>query len=281
MKNLLTLLLCIFPIILFNGCNNTSHTNSLKVGVMAGPEAELMKAAQQVAQERYGLKVNIVTFSDYSIPNRALAEGDIDANSFQSKPFLDADVKAHGYKLAIAGKTFLFPLGVYSVKIKNLDQLPISGIIAIASDPTDESRALLLLQKAGLIKLRPGVTITATPKDIIANPKYIKFIALDASNLPRTLQDVSAAVINNNFAVAAGFSLKDAIYKESTDSLYTNLLVVRAGTENDPRIKELLAAIQSPQVVAKAKEIFHGGAIPGWNQDNAETIKPMTRNKQK
>ncbi|MEM9244054.1 MAG: MetQ/NlpA family ABC transporter substrate-binding protein [Pseudomonadota bacterium] len=269
MKKLLTLLLFFSSTLLFSGCHKSDQANSISVGVMAGKETDLMVAAQKVALQRYGLKVKIVRFTDYSVPNRALSEGSIDANSFQHKPFLDADAKAHGYKLAVVGKTFVFPLGVYSRKIKNLSQLPENGIIAIPSDVSNEARSLLLLQKGGVIQLRPNATITATPKDIIANPKHIQFKKLDSADLARTLQDVSAAVINNTFAESAGLSLKDAIYKEGSDSLYTNLLVTRAGDENKPTVKELLESIQSPQVAAAAEKIFHGGAVPGWKEEKS------------
>lgn len=264
MRTIITrLLLSGIILILLAACHskNSRNNNNINIGAMAGPEAQLVRAAAQVAQQKYELKVKVVTFSDYSLPNRALSDGNIDANMFQHKPFLDTDVKAHQYKLAIVGKTFIYPIGVYSKKIKSLKQLSDGDKVAIPNDASNEARSLLLLQQAGVIKLRFGISVTATPQDIASNPKQLKFEELDAADLPRALPDVSAAVITNTFAIQAGLKLSQAIYEEGPNSPYANLLVVRAGDQNQEKYKQLLQALRSPQVVAKAKALFGDGAI--------------------
>lgn len=266
MKTTIKRLLCLASLLLVAACQQKNDPNAVTVGAMAGPEAQLVKTAAKVAQQQYGLKVKVVTFSDYALPNRALSDGNINANMFQHKPFLDAEIKAHHYKLAIVGKTFVYPIGVYSKKITNIQQIADGAKVAIPNDASNEARSLILLEKAGLIKLRAGIDTTATPQDIVNNPKHLQFKELDAADLPRSLQDVSIAVINNTFAAPAGLHLSQAIYKEGPDSPYANLLVVRQGEQDQAKFKQFLQALQSPQVAAKAKQLFGDGAIPAWTR---------------
>ncbi len=250
--------------LLLTACSHKEDANTISIGTIAGPETDLITTAADVAKQRYGLTVKIVTFNDYTTPNEALNNGDIDSNLFQHVPYLDAQIKARGYKLAVVGKSFVYPLGVYSKKITSLNNLPKNGTIAIPNDPSNEARALLLIEKSGLIKLRANAGANATLQDITSNPKHIKFSELDAAQTPRALADVDAAVINNTYAAPAGLKLTDAIFKEGPDSLYVNVLVVQQGHENDPKVKELLAAIQSQAVIDKAKQLFGDGAIPSF-----------------
>jgi D-methionine transport system substrate-binding protein len=239
--------------------------NELKIGTMSGPETQLMEVAKQVAKDKYGLNVKIVEFSDYVQPNTALNDGSIDANMFQHQAFLDKQIKDRHYKLVAIGKTFVYPMGIYSQKIKNLTELPENGIVAIPNDPSNEGRALLLLQTGGLIRLKPAAGLYATPLDIQENPKHLQFKELDAAQLSRSLADVDIAVINTNFAIPAGLSpTKDAILHEGSDSPYANIIVIREDEQNDPRIKQLVEAIQSTEVLNAAKAIFNGQAIPAW-----------------
>ena len=166
-----------------------------------------------------GINVEIVEFTDYVQPNLALNDKSLDANFFQHKPYLD----------------------------ESLAELPDGASIAIPNDPTNGGRALLVLQSAGLIKLRDGAPVTATPQDIAENPHNLKFSELEAPQLPRSLADVDAAVININFALEAKLNPKDAIYTESKDSPYANIVAVRAGDENRPEIQELMKALTSPE----------------------------------
>lgn len=264
MKKFNTLLIIFALIFGLSACSQKEDANQVTVATVAGPETQLMSAAKKVAKEKFGLNVTIIQFTDYVTPNLALSQKEVDANSYQHLPFLKAQIAAHDFKFAVAGKTFLFPMGLYSNKIKNLSELQDGAQIAIPNDPSNEARALLLLQKAGLITLKPNATINATPEDIATNPKNLKFIELDAPELPRALSDVAVAAINTTFAIPAGLTLEQAIYKESTDSLYTNLIVVRDGEQNNQKIKELVEAYQSPAVIAEAKKVFGSAAIPGW-----------------
>ena len=239
--------------------------NTLKVGTISGPDTQLMEIAKQVAKDKYGLNIKIIEFSDYMQPNVALSDGSVDANMFQHQPFLDKQIKDHHYKLVSIGKTFVFPMGVYSQKIKNINQLADKALVAIPNDPSNEMRALLLLQKGGLIQLKPDAGLNATPEDIQSNPKKLRFKELDAAQLSRSLADVDIAVINTNYAIPSGLSpTKDAILVEGSDSPYANIIVIREDETDDPRMKQLVAAIQSAEVMNAAKKIFHDQAIAAW-----------------
>lgn len=239
--------------------------NVLKVGTISGPETELMEIAKQTAKTKYGLNIKIIEFTDYIQPNAALNDGSIDANMFQHQPYLDQQVKDHHYALIAIGKTFVFPMGIYSRKIKNLNDLPMKAIISIPNDPSNEGRALLLLQTAGVITLKNRNNLFATPADIQNNPKQLQFKELDAAQLARSLQDVDAAVINTNYAVPAGLSpTQDAIFHEGPDSPYANIIVIRTNEQNDPRMQQLVSAFQSNEVMIAAKKIFNDQAIPAW-----------------
>lgn len=251
-------------VLLISSCSSKEGSDEIRVGVVAGPESQLMEVAKAVALKKYGLHVKVLDFSDYVTPNTALAEGDIDANAYQHLPFLEAQIKAHAYKMVPVAKTFLYPMGLYSKKIQTLSQLQNGAQIGIPNDPSNEARALLLLQKAGLIELKPGVDVNASLQDIVKNPKHLKIVELDAAELPRSLSDLSLAAINTTFVIPAGLSPKQALLLESTDSPYTNLIVVRAADRDLPKVKELVKAYQSKEVAAEAKKLFGDSAIPAW-----------------
>ena len=246
-----------------NDSKNTSE-NYIRVGTISGPETKLMEVAKKVALQKFGLKVKIVEFTDYNMPNQALEDDQIDANAFQHYPFLLSQVKQHGYSIASVGDTFLYPMGLYSQTIKSLADLKPGSKIAIPNDPSNEARALLLLEKAKLITLKPHVTINATTRDIEHNPNHFNIVAMDAAQLPRVLEDVAIAAINTNFATPAGLSPSHALFVEQTDSPYMNLIVVRAADRNLKRTKELVEAYQSAPVLAEAKTLFGDGAIAGF-----------------
>lgn len=246
-------------------CHPKTDKDTIRVGTISGPETELMEVAKDVALKRYGLKVEIVTFSDYNTPNEALSDGSLDANMFQHMPYLTAQIQARGYKLVPIGKTFIYPMGIYSKKITQLSQLVDNAKVGIPNDPSNEARALLLLQQAKLIQLKSNVSFNATPTDIANNPKHLQIVQLDAAQLPRALNDVTIAVINTNYAIPAGLSpTKNALVLESSKSPYANLIVARMDNQQDPRLKQLIAAFQSPEVLAAAKKLFGDGAIPAW-----------------
>ena len=251
--------------VLAAGCQSHANDNSLSVGTISGPETDLMEVAKQVAKDRYGLNIRIVTFSDYLQPNAALADGSIDANLFQHEAWLDQQNRDHHYHLVSIGRTFVYPMGVYPGRTHSLAALPEGALVAIPNDPSNEGRALLLLQKMQLIQLKPDVGLYATPGDIVNNPHHLKFRELDAAQLTRSLPDVDLAAINTNYAVEAGLHPdRDALYREGGDSPYANLIVVREANRNDPRLRQLVAAYQSEPVLLAAKKIFGNEAIPAW-----------------
>jgi D-methionine transport system substrate-binding protein len=264
MRNWFKLLCLSFGVLLLSACGSHDK-NTLRIGTISGPETDLMQVAQKVAKDKYGLNLKIVEFTDYIQPNAALNDGSIDANMFQHKPYLDQQITDRHYKIVSIAKTFVFPMGIYSSKIKNIQDIPAGSLVAIPNDPSNEGRALLLLQKAGLITLKKNAALYATPMDIESNPKKLTFKELDAAQLSRSLSDVGIAVINTNYAVPAGLSpTKDAIFHEDKTSPYANLIVIREDESNDPRMKQLTAAFQSDEVLKAANTIFNGQAIPAW-----------------
>lgn len=253
--------------LLFASCGNrnSNDPNHIRIGVATGPEYVIAEAAKKVAKEKYGLEVELVQFNDYIMPNTSLEQGDIDANVFQTKPFLEEQVSRRGYRFAIVGNTFIYPMAAYSKKIKSLDELKEGSTIVIPNDFANSSRALLLLQKVGLVKLKDGVT---APRllDITENPKNLEILELEAPQLPRVLDDakVSLSIINNNFAGQAGLLLKDGVFAEDKESPYVNLIVTREENKDEEKVKKFVQAYQSDEVDKVATEVFKGGAVKGW-----------------
>jgi len=236
----------------------------LKIGVTAGPHAQIFEQVKKIA-EKDGLKIQIVEFSDYVQPNAALAAGDLDANSYQHKPYLDQQVKDRGYKLVSAGYTVNFPIGLYSKKVKNLTDLKQGAKFGIPNDPTNGGRVLLVLQDKGLIKLRPEAGLKATPLDVIDNPKKLKFVELDAAQLARSLDDLDAAAINTNFALSAGLNpAKDAIAQESAKSPYVNLIAVREQDKDKAWVAKLVKAYHSEEIRKYIQTEFKGAVLAGF-----------------
>lgn len=235
----------------------------LIIGTISGPETELVKTAKEVAKDKYGLDIKIMEFSDYNLPNDALADGSLDMNIYQHLPFLKSALAAKKYTLDVLGKTFIYPMGIYSHKIKKLSELNAKATIAIPNDPSNQTRALMLMQQAGLIICADKDTIGL--HDILSNPKNLKIKELDAAQLPRVLPDVDAAVINTTFAIPAGLSpTHDTIYLEGKDSPYANLMVIRHGTTKIKQLNQFLEAMHSKPVLERAHELFGDGAIPAW-----------------
>jgi len=234
------------------------------IGVTAGPHVEVMEFVQRQAKKQ-GINIKIVEFNDFILPNIALADGDIDLNSYQHEPFLEEQVKQRGYKITSLGKTLLFPIGVYSKKHKRLEDLPQKAQIAIPNDPTNGGRALLLLQHEGLIKLRKNVGHTPSPMDITENPKKLKFIELEAPQIPRALRDVDAAIVNTDWALLAGMEpSKDALAQESKDSPYANIIAARTKDKDNPLYLKIVKIYQSPETAAFVKKRFGDDVIPAW-----------------
>ncbi len=259
--------LFIASLLLFSltACHPRKDPHQIRLGTISGPETELMQIAKQVALRNAGLHLNIIEFSDYSLPNTALNEGSLEANLFQHQRFLENEVHNRGYHLVAIAKLFVYPMGIYSHKIQQLNQLKLHAVVAIPNDPSNEARALLLLSKAGLITLNTGKGLLITPRDIVQNPKQLVIKELDAAQLPRVLADVDLAVINTNYAVLAHlYSQQNALFAEDKNSSYANLLVVNLKDKDDPRLIELIKAIHSKEVLSAAEKLFHGEAIPSW-----------------
>jgi D-methionine transport system substrate-binding protein len=238
--------------------------DTIKVGVTGGPHAQIMDVVKTVAAKN-GLNIKIVEFSDYVQPNAALASGDLDANSYQHDPYLQAQVKDRGYKLIRIADTVTYPMGIYSKKVKSLAELQSGAKIAVPNDPTNGGRALLLLQKQGLLKLRADAGLKATPLDIVDNPKKLKIAELDAAQIPRSLGDVDAAAINTNFAMEAGLKPKqDAIAIEDPKGPYVNVIAIREADKNKPWVAKLVAAYRSPEVKHFVDSKFGGSVITSW-----------------
>ena len=240
---------------------------TLKVGTMSGPDAQIWSVVTKVAA-REGLNVKVIEFNDYVQPNAALDAGDLDANGFQHQPFLDSQIRQRGYKIVNVGLTYTSPMGFYSKKIKSLKDLPEGAKVGIQNDPSNGNRALLLLQKYGVIKLKAGVGtngVNATPLDVAENPKKIRLVELDAAQLPRALDDLEAASINTDYAVKAGLQpTRDAIAIEDLKGPYANLIAVRAADRDKPWVKKLVAAYESDEVRRYIDTEFKGAIVPAF-----------------
>jgi D-methionine transport system permease protein len=257
-------------ILAFSFWPTTSSNEVIRVGVTSGPIADVvMKAAQKFAWEHEHIDLKIVTFDDYALPNAALNEGEIDANIFQHQPFLDAETQAHHYDLVTIGKTFVYPMGFYSTKIHHIQELKEGALIAVQSDPTNEGRALLILQSANLIHLKTGLSPLGSVHDIDQNPHHFIFKTLDAAQLPRALEDADLVAVNNDFAQSAHLTLKDALLKEDKDSPYANIIVVQKRREKDPFVDRLIEIMHSSPVVDATMSVFPDGqAVPAWSSGN-------------
>ncbi|GHA81429.1 MULTISPECIES: MetQ/NlpA family ABC transporter substrate-binding protein [Streptomyces] len=240
----------------------------LTVAATPTPQGEILAYVKDHLAQKAGLKLEIKEFTDYVTPNTAVQQGQVDANYFQHKPYLDDFNKKNGTDIVpVPGATVhLEPLGVYSKSLKKLDDLKKGATIALPNDTTNEARALKLLEANGVIQLKAGVGYEATPKDVTSNPKDITFKELEAAQLPRSLSDVDAAVINGNYALEAELSpAKDALAAESAqDNPYANFLAVKKGNENDPRVKKLAQLLTSPEVKKFIEDTYDGAVVPAF-----------------
>jgi D-methionine transport system substrate-binding protein len=247
-----------------NGGREVSNATTLTVGATPVPHGEILEQVKPMLKAE-GIDLKVVEFTDYVKPNLALNDKELDANFFQHEPYLDKFNAEHGTDLVSVAKVHLEPMGIYSHKIKNLNELADGAKVAIPNDPTNGGRALLILQKAGLITLKTGDSITATVQDITENKKNLQFVELEAAQIPRSVDDVDIALINTNFAMEGGFNpLKDALYIESKDSPYANILVVRKGDENRPEIQKLVKALQSPEIKKFIEDKYQGAIVPAF-----------------
>jgi D-methionine transport system substrate-binding protein len=238
--------------------------DALVVGATAVPAGEVLSYIKKNLAQKAGLDLEIKEFTDYVLPNTALQEGSLDANLYQNQPYLDDFNKSKGTDLVPVVKPYLPPMGVYSKKVTDVAKLVDGSTVAVPNDITNEGRALKLLAANGVITLKEGAGTAASPADITANPKHLKFKELEPAQLPRSLDDVAAAVINNNYAQDAGLSpAQDAVLLESAkNNPYANLLAVKKGNEDDPRVKKLAELLTSPEVRKFIEDKYKGSVLP-------------------
>lgn len=258
--------------LLISGCgsstNNESSSSSkpevLKVAANPVPHAEILEQVKPILAKE-GVDLQIIEFTDYIQPNMALSSHEVDANFFANVPYQNNYNKDHGTNFVSFAPVHIEPLAIYSQKIKDLKDLPNGAKVAIPSDPTNSARALLLLQSAGLVTLKDPNGLTNTPFNITSNPKNIQITELEAAQIPRSIQDLDAAVINANYALPAGLNpTKDGLFVEKADSPYANLLSVNPGDENKPAIQKLAKALQSPEIKKFIEEHYNGAIIPAF-----------------
>ena len=265
MKKILAIaLIALFTIAsVFAQAASETQPSETKIVVGATPEphaALLALVVDDLASQ--GITLEVKEFTDYVTPNDAVEYGEIDANYFQHIPYLESFNTEHGYHLVNAGGIHVEPIALYSSKYSSLSDIPNGAVVAIPNDPTNEGRALLLLQSAGLIKLKENAGLEAIPLDIVENPKNLKFSEIEAATLPRILSDVDAAVINGNYAIPAGLvATRDGLFVEGADSPYVNVIAVKAGNENNPAVKALVEALKSDEVKAYVAEHYKNGEV--------------------
>lgn len=236
----------------------------LSVGATAVPHAEILEFVKP-ALAKQGVELDVKVFTDYVQPNVQVAEKRLDANFFQHQPYLDEFNKGRGTDLVTVAGVHIEPFGAYSSKLKSLEALPQRATVAIPNDATNGGRALLLLAKAGVITLKDGAGITATPRDIADNPKNIRIRELEAATLPRVLNQVDLALINTNYALEAGLNpTKDALVIEGSDSPYVNILVARPDNKDSEAMRKLAAALRSETVKQFIAEKYQGAVVPAF-----------------
>ncbi|MBQ9042163.1 MAG: MetQ/NlpA family ABC transporter substrate-binding protein [Eggerthellaceae bacterium] len=234
----------------------------IKVGATPTPHAEILNDAVAPLLEKAGYTLEVVEFTDYVLPNTATEDGELDANYFQHIPYLDDFNAEQGTHLVNVAGVHIEPMRIYAGKTASLDALADGAQVAVPNDTTNEARALLLLQTAGLIELNDPNDLAATPKDIKSNPKNLQFVEVEAATVPTVLQDVDIAVINTNYALGANLSNDLILVTEAGDSPYVNVIVVKEGNENTDKTKALVEAVSSQEVKDYITKTYNGEVIP-------------------
>nr|WP_175226017.1 MetQ/NlpA family lipoprotein [Paraburkholderia humisilvae] len=240
---------------------------TLRVGIMSGEDEDVWRVVAANAA-KHGLTIKVTAFSDYTQPNEALSVHDLDANSFQHKPYLDAQIKARGYRIVPVGFTYVQPIGLYSRKVKSVAALPDGATIGVPNDPSNEGRSLLLLQAQGLIALRADVGLLPTARDIAKNPKHIHIKELDAGIVGRAIDDLDAAVVNTDWAVKSGIRIPDEriAQEQVSGNPYRNFIAVNEKDANATWVHALVESYQQPNVAAEIQSVYHGATLPAWNE---------------
>jgi D-methionine transport system substrate-binding protein len=237
---------------------------TIRVGIMSAEDEDVWAVVKKEAAAK-GLDLKLVVFNDYTQPNEALENGELDANAFQHKPYLDNQIKTRGYHIVPVGYTAVWPIGLYSHKVKSVADLPKGAVVGVPNDPSKEGRALRLLESQGAIKLKPESGILATTADITDNPKNIQVKELDAGIVGRSIDDLDAAVVNTDWALKSNLTQADRIATEPVaDNPYRNFIAVKAGHENDPWVRTLVAAYQNDTIRDSLKAVYKGTALAAW-----------------
>ncbi|MDO5017890.1 MAG: MetQ/NlpA family ABC transporter substrate-binding protein [Lagierella massiliensis] len=275
MKKKIFYTLLAVSVIVLTGCKNgnvsessngedSTDINIVKVGATAVPHGEILEGLEEEF-EKEGIKVEIVPFDDYIMPNTALEEKTIDANYFQHKQYLEQQKEEFDYDFVVAGEIHSEPMGIYSTKYKSLEELPDGAEVIIPDDVSNGARALQLLEREGLIKLKDSNDIKATEKDIVENNKNLKFTIVEAANIPNTYQDVDLGIINSNYALQVGLNpLEDSLAIEGNDTPFVNCIVVRNGDENLENIKKLVKVLTSKESADFIKDKYKGAVVPAF-----------------
>lgn len=259
MKKLLLLLLALF----LTSCasNSTQDEKTITVGATIAPHAEILEQVKEVLKEE-GYTLNIVEYTDYVQPNKALEAGDLDANYFQHTPYLESFNEEHKTHLVAVAKIHYEPFGIYQGHKTELSQLQKGDKVSVPNDTTNEARALNLLEAAGLIKLKEGAGLKATKLDIIENKLDLEIIEIEAAQLAKSIQDVAFSVINGNYALQEGLSADQVVLFESKDSVgadtFANVIAVKAGNENSEKIQALIKALQSEAIKSFITDKYQG-----------------------
>ena len=242
----------------------SGELETLVVGATASPHAEILEVVKPILAEQ-GYDLQIQEFTDYVLPNRALEEGELDANYFQHIQYLESYNEQNGTDLVSAGEIHYEPFGIYAGKTTDLSQLPDGATVFVPNDITNEARALLLLQDQGLLTLKEGAGLEATPNDIEENPKNLEIVEMEAAMIPRTMDDCDIAISNGNYALEAGLNVSEALAAETSDSLaaqtYANVVAVRSGDENSEKIQALVQALCSDEVKEFIDATYNGAVV--------------------
>ncbi len=266
-KNVLALALAVVLVLALAACGEKkSEKVTLKVAASATPHAEILAQVKDELAEQ-GIELVVTEYGDYVIPNTAVEDGDEDVNYFQHQPYLDQFNVENNTHLVSVAAIHYEPFGIYPGKTTNLADLPDGASVGVPNDATNEARALQLLEAQGLIKVKEGAGLNATPNDIVENPKNLKFVELEAAMLPNVTSEMDLAVINGNYALQAGFSsAKDALALEDASSeaaqTFANVIVVKEGNENSEAVKALVKALQSDEVKNYINETYEGNVLP-------------------
>ncbi|QNO15531.1 MetQ/NlpA family ABC transporter substrate-binding protein [Alkalicella caledoniensis] len=265
MKKIIGIVLSLIILLGLTACgSNNDSENTLVIGVTGGPHEEIGKKIKEIAAKE-DLEIKLVVFNEYVQPNIQLHEKQLDVNIFQHQPYLDQFNKDRNYNIVSIASTINFPMGVYSNKLESLDELVTGDKIGLPNDLTNQGRALILFESAGIIKLKEGTGIGATVRDIAENPKNLEFIELDAPIILRTLPDLAVAAINTNFIIEAGMNpVRDSIFIEPQDSPWVNVIATRPELKDDARVKRLIEIYHSEEIRDFIWEAFDGSIVPGF-----------------